>query len=93
MLLKVAKIIMYMPVEDATDGGTPKLRSKGLKTAPPPSPNAPDTHPAMNENAMSLVMLDPCILMSELESPSPYLIFKYCSCLTFFKLTAVIHEQ
>ena len=41
----VEKRIMYMPVEDATAGGTPILKSKGLKIAPPPRPRAPETHP------------------------------------------------
>ena len=37
--------IMYIPVDDATDGGTPKLSSRGLKIAPPPRPKAPETQP------------------------------------------------
>ena len=41
----VENMIIYIPVEDATAGGTPMLNKSGLKIAPPPSPRAPDTQP------------------------------------------------
>jgi hypothetical protein len=46
----VEYIIIYIPVDEATLGGTPILSNKGLKIAPPPRPSAPDTHPPMNAN-------------------------------------------
>lgn len=45
---RVENIIMYMPVDVDTVGGTPSSIIKGLKTLPPPRPNAPETHPPMN---------------------------------------------
>ena len=42
---KVENMIMYMPVDEATVGGTPSSIISGLKTLPPPSPKAPETHP------------------------------------------------
>ncbi len=41
----VENMIIYIPVEDATAGGTPMLSNKGLKMAPPPKPSAPETQP------------------------------------------------
>ncbi len=50
----VENIIIYIPVADETGGGTPKLKSKGLKIAPPPRPNAPETQPPIRANIKSL---------------------------------------
>ena len=36
---------MYIPVAEATDGSTPRLKSKGLNIVPPPKPSAPDINP------------------------------------------------
>ena len=44
---KVVNMTRYMPVDDATEGGMPMLRSTGLKMAPPPRPRAPETQPPM----------------------------------------------
>lgn len=41
----VENIIMNIPVEVETDGGTPSDIIKGLKMEPPPRPKAPPTHP------------------------------------------------
>ena len=43
----VENIIMYMPVEVETVGGTPSSIMSGLNTLPPPSPKAPETQPPM----------------------------------------------
>jgi hypothetical protein len=51
----VENIIMYMPVADETGGGTPMLRSSGLNIAPPPRPNAPETHPPIRAKTRSFV--------------------------------------
>jgi hypothetical protein len=48
-----ANIIMYMPDDVATFGGTPRLISKGLNIIPPPNPKAPDIHPPIKENTIS----------------------------------------
>ena len=53
----VENIIMYMPVEDATAGGTPMLKRSGLKIAPPPRPNAPETHPPNRAKITSLTSM------------------------------------
>lgn len=50
---------MYIPVEEATFGGHPRLRSKGLKIEPPPSPRAPETHPPKKEKIISLIYYVP----------------------------------
>ena len=44
----VEKIIMYIPVDDDTFGGTPMLKRIGLNIAPAPKPKAPDTMPPKN---------------------------------------------
>lgn len=41
----VENMIMNIPVEVETDGGTPSEIIKGLKIEPPPRPKAPPTHP------------------------------------------------
>lgn len=41
----VENIIIYIPVAEDTEGGTPMLNSKGLKMAPPPNPKAPEAQP------------------------------------------------
>lgn len=69
-----------MPVDVATFGGTPKLKSNGLNIAPPPRPNAPDTQPPMNENIINFERFFPYILISELARPVPYLILRSYSC-------------
>ena len=50
----VENMIMYIPVEDATAGGTPMLSKRGLKIAPPPRPRAPDTQPPSKAKITSL---------------------------------------
>lgn len=69
VLAAVEKIIMYIPVAEATVGGQPILNSSGLKIEPPPSPRAPDTHPPKNEANNNLNKLEPWTLISELTSP------------------------
>ncbi len=44
----VENIIMYIPVEVETSGGTPSEIITGLKTEPPPSPRAPLINPPQN---------------------------------------------
>jgi hypothetical protein len=41
----VENMIMNMPVDVETDGGTPSEIISGLKIEPPPRPNAPPTQP------------------------------------------------
>jgi hypothetical protein len=38
-------MIIYIPVEVDTEGGTPKEIMSGLKIEPPPRPRAPETQP------------------------------------------------
>ena len=42
---QVENMIIYIPVDVDTVGGTPSSIMRGLKTLPPPRPKAPDTHP------------------------------------------------
>lgn len=42
---KVDNIIMYMPVDVDTAGGTPKAIMRGLNILPPPKPRAPLINP------------------------------------------------
>ena len=64
-------MIMYIPVDEATLGGTPKLRSRGLKIDPPPRPKAPETQPPMNEIEISFTIFSPSNLTSEVPKPVP----------------------
>lgn len=87
VLAPVEKMIMYIPVADATFGGTPIDNKSGLKMEPPPSPRAPETHPPTKEKTMSLTNCQPSSLTSLLPSPVPYVILSICSLLTI--LTAM----
>ena len=75
----VEKIIMYMPVAEATGGGTPKPKSIGLKMLPPPCPSAPDTSPPTNAVAMSIAKLLPYRGISLFVSPLPCFILMCCT--------------
>ena len=48
----VENMIIYIPVEVDTVGGTPSSIIRGLKTLPPPSPKAPETQPPMKANTI-----------------------------------------
>lgn len=67
----VENMIMYIPVAEATLGGTPMLRSRGLKIEPPPSPSAPETQPPKKEKVRSFVRVEPCKSMSDSLKPLP----------------------
>lgn len=72
VLAPVEKMIIYIPVADATFGGTPIERRSGLKIEPPPSPRAPETQPPTNEKMRSLNMTSPLRTTSLLARPPPY---------------------
>lgn len=61
----VENMIIYMLVDEATVGGTPKLRRRGLKIAPPPKPRAPETQPPSIDKSTSWTNT----LFSKLISP------------------------
>ena len=90
---KVVNMTRYMPVDDATEGGMPMLRSTGLNMAPPPSPRAPDTQPPMKATVTSLRTTLGENLRSLLLMPLLYLILKYCSQLTCLMASKVIIMQ
>ncbi len=71
---EVEKRIMYIPVAEATDGGTPMLSRRGLNIAPPPRPKAPLTHPPRNANITNLSKADWVNMMSVDAKPKPTLI-------------------
>ena len=72
-------IIIYMPVEVETDGGTPREIMRGLKIEPPPSPKAPPTHPPKNAKIRSNLSYLPSNRISLAIIPLPTLSFKACS--------------
>ncbi len=80
--LKVEKSIIYIPVPEDTEGGTPILKSKGLKMAPPPRPRAPDTQPPRVANITSLVTVFFVNLRSESTKPFPTFSLSYYSLVT-----------
>lgn len=67
----VENIIMYIPVEEETEGGTPMLNKTGLNTAPPPRPRAPETQPPINPKVTIFITLDLSNLMSLEARPKP----------------------
>lgn len=70
---------MYIPVEEATDGGTPILSKRGLKIIPPPKPKAPDTQPPKEAKTTSLVTLLPLKIISDSIKPLPTFSFNLYS--------------
>ena len=85
--------IMYIPVADETDGGTPILKSKGLKIAPPPRPRAPDTQPPKNANITSLVTVFPSNVISLSHIPISYFNLRACSYLNILIYLNVNNPQ
>ena len=75
---------MYIPVAEATEGGTPIESKRGLKIAPPPSPKAPEAQPPKNANITSLARICCLSLRSDGARPKPTFCFSACSLLTFF---------
>ena len=74
----VLNMIMYMPVEVETCGGTPSSIINGLKTLPPPNPNAPETHPPTKAKKSKKKRGFPWYLRS-LAQVAPHRSFKACS--------------
>lgn len=78
----VEKRIMYIPVAEATEGGTPCPSKSGLKIAPPLMPKHPEAQPprkAVMTTDLTVFLLN---LMSEGIKPLPTLIFKAYSAIT-----------
>lgn len=73
---------MYIPVAEATYGATPRLKIKGLKIIPPPTPNAPDASPPEKAKHTSLTNEGTFITTSLGTIPYPTLIFNYYSAFT-----------
>ena len=80
--LEEEKRIMYIPVAEATDGKTPRLRRSGLKMAPPPSPKAPDMNPPKKANVTNLRRTKKSNLRSLGAIPAPTRILRAYSFLT-----------
>ena len=91
--LRVEKRIMYIPVPEATEGGTPILSKSGLNIAPPPKPNAPETHPPIVANMTSLVTVLFVNLRSESTKPFPTFSFSCYSLVTILIDRKVIKQQ
>lgn len=75
----VENIIIYIPLAEATFGGTPILNKSGLKIAPPPKPKAPETQPPMKEKPTSFARFEPRRSITPSEIPLPYSLFKFYS--------------
>lgn len=54
--LKVANIAMNIEVPDATVGGTPKSKNRGVNRIPPLRPTAPEINPAIKAKTANLMM-------------------------------------
>ena len=80
--LEEEKRIMYIPVAEATEGKTPRLKSNGLKMAPPPRPKAPDIKPPRKAKTTNLKTTEFVSLRSLGAIPIPTKILSACSCLT-----------
>jgi len=76
--------IMYIPVAEATEGKTPRLRSRGLKIAPPPSPRAPDMKPPRKAKVTSLRRTKISSLRSLGAIPAPTRSLSFYSFLTLY---------
>ena len=74
--------IMYIPVADATEGRTPRLKSSGLKMAPPPRPKAPDIKPPKKAKTTNLKTTELLSLRSLGAIPTPTNFFSAYSYLT-----------
>jgi hypothetical protein len=84
---------MYIPVDDATEGGTPILNRSGLKMAPPPKPKAPDTHPPRKANITNFITTDLTNLISLLDIPLLYLTLSLYSWFAVLIPTNVTQKQ
>ena len=74
---EVENRIMYIPVAEATEGRTPKLKRIGLKIAPPPRPNAPDMNPPRNAKMTNFRSIEALNLRSLGAMPAPSLVFRF----------------
>lgn len=74
--------IMYIPVAEATEGRTPRLKSKGLKIVPPPKPSAPDINPPKKAKKTNLRTTIIVSLRSLGARPTPTKVFRAYSFLT-----------
>ena len=86
-------IIIYIPVDAATVGGTPMLIKSGLKIAPPPKPKAPETSPPIKAKDRSFSKVLLLYLRSLSTSPIPILIFKFYSLFMILTDTQVSIQQ
>lgn len=76
------KRIMYIPVADATEGNTPRLKSNGLNIVPPPKPRAPDMKPPKKAKTTNLRTTIIVNLRSLGARPTPTKFLSAYSCLT-----------
>jgi hypothetical protein len=74
--------IIYIPVAEATEGKTPRLRSKGLNIVPPPRPRAPDIKPPKNAKITNLRTTGIVSFRSLGAKPTPTKFLSAYSCLT-----------
>lgn len=74
--------IIYIPVAEATEGRTPRLKSKGLKIVPPPKPSAPDINPPKKAKKTNLRTTVIVSLRSLGARPTPTKVFRAYSFLT-----------
>jgi len=65
LLLKVAKVAIYIDVLEATVGGMPKSINNGVNKTPLLKPTDPETKPAIRAKITNLVV----VLSSHITSP------------------------
>jgi hypothetical protein len=79
--------IIYIPVAEATAGGTPYPSKRGLKIAPPLKPKQPEAHPptkAVTTRDLTVFLWN---LISLAISPFPTLVLRACSAIIRFTAT------
>ena len=84
---------MYIPVEEDTFGGTPKLSIIGLNITPPPRPIAPDSKPPRKAENDSFMMADLVKMRSEGTRPKLNMRFRDYSYTATLTDIIVKHKQ
>lgn len=85
--------IMYIPVAEATEGGTPWLSKSGLNMAPPLRPKHPEAHPPIN----AVITTDLTVFLLNLISlgikPLPTLVLRaYSAIILLMAITETVKQ-
>lgn len=85
-------MIIYIPVEVDTVGGTPIDIIRGLKMLPPPRPRAPEIHPPRKAKTSRMTSYLPSNLISPSTIGCPILILSACSLLLILTPIMLKHK-